>query len=293
MGEQSLPLGSFPSLPSPVVATGPPVVAEGSSVVAMLKDGEIPPLQSSVAAGPTPVLAAETNGEIRAPPSVVGSSWRDKFYNLPMEYWTIDGLSHLASGIGKPLCLDAQTAAMDRIGYAKICIEVPKDIVLPDSVSITRLSENGELICDSIVVSYPWKPKVGVRQWVATRRRFKSGWSEDLAICTDEGLTPPKGGLCPETNNVELRVGGPDEPTGRPTGVDALELLSSPINNGSGTSRVQVVSEGSGGCVEGRADVGETSSPLPSAEHPMAANDNDGRGSGWRGAFRKRPRILL
>ncbi|KAJ8771490.1 hypothetical protein K2173_026667 [Erythroxylum novogranatense] len=214
-----------------------------------------------------------------------------------MEYWTIDGLSHLASGLGKPLCLDAQTAAMDHIGSPKICIEVPKDTVLPDSVSITRLNENGELICDSIVVSYPWKPRVGVRQWVAIERRFQSGWSEDLAISTDEGLTPPKGSICPETSSVELRVGGTDVPTGRIASVDALEPLPSPLNSGSGTSQVQVDSEGSGGCDVGRAEFGEngldSSSPLPSAEHPVAAEDTDGRGVRLEGAFRKRLRLLL
>ncbi|KAJ8775224.1 hypothetical protein K2173_020228 [Erythroxylum novogranatense] len=46
-----------------------------------------------------------------------------QFHGLPMEYWTIEGLSHLSSGIGKPISMDSQTAKMDRIGYAKICIE--------------------------------------------------------------------------------------------------------------------------------------------------------------------------
>ncbi|KAJ8771083.1 hypothetical protein K2173_023408 [Erythroxylum novogranatense] len=103
-----------------------------------------------------------------------------QFHGLPLEYWTLEGLSHLASGIGKPICLDSQTAAMDRIGYAKICIEVPKAAVLPDKVCIRRLAADGELVCASIPVTYPWKPSADRTQWVPTGRRFSSGWSEDL-----------------------------------------------------------------------------------------------------------------
>ncbi|KAJ8765550.1 hypothetical protein K2173_014672 [Erythroxylum novogranatense] len=62
-----------------------------------------------------------------------------------MEYWTLEGLSHFARGIGKLICMDTPTAAMDRIGYAKICVEVAKDVELPDMLSILRLSETGEM----------------------------------------------------------------------------------------------------------------------------------------------------
>ncbi|KAJ8775216.1 hypothetical protein K2173_020220 [Erythroxylum novogranatense] len=133
-----------------------------------------------------------------------------QFHDLPMEYWTVDGLSHLASGIGKQLCMDSHTAAMDRIGYAKICIEVPKDFVLPDSLSIKRLDENGEILCDNIAVSYPWKPKAVGRKWVATGRVFKTGWFDDLDRVdrSQERQVQVQDSQCLVAENVDLRLGG-------------------------------------------------------------------------------------
>ena len=45
-------------------------------------------------------------------------------HNIPMEYWTPEGLSHIASIIGKPLHVDKLTAVGRRITYARVCIEV-------------------------------------------------------------------------------------------------------------------------------------------------------------------------
>ncbi|KAJ8768033.1 hypothetical protein K2173_020973 [Erythroxylum novogranatense] len=69
---------------------------------------------------------------------------------------------------------------MDRIGYAKICVEVAKAAELPDTLPILRLGETGELVSDRISLTYPWKPNMVAKQWVATGRVFPSGWQEDL-----------------------------------------------------------------------------------------------------------------
>ncbi|KAL2226400.1 UNVERIFIED_CONTAM: hypothetical protein Sindi_1998700 [Sesamum indicum] len=42
-----------------------------------------------------------------------------KLRHLPMEYWTIDGLSTVASGVGKPLYPDAITRACTRLDFAR------------------------------------------------------------------------------------------------------------------------------------------------------------------------------
>ncbi|KAJ8752778.1 hypothetical protein K2173_008513 [Erythroxylum novogranatense] len=86
-----------------------------------------------------------------------------QFRGLPMEYWTMEGLSHLTSSIGKPICLDSQTTKMERIGFAKICVEVSKDTALPDSLKIRRLDPVGELSYTTISVTYPWKPSATKR----------------------------------------------------------------------------------------------------------------------------------
>ena len=45
-------------------------------------------------------------------------------YNIPLEFWSPAGLSHIASSIGKPIHVDRAMASCRRISYARICIEI-------------------------------------------------------------------------------------------------------------------------------------------------------------------------
>lgn len=45
-------------------------------------------------------------------------------YGLPLEYWTSEGLSHVASAVGKPLHADSFTSYRRRIRFARVCVEV-------------------------------------------------------------------------------------------------------------------------------------------------------------------------
>ncbi|GAV92720.1 DUF4283 domain-containing protein, partial [Cephalotus follicularis] len=47
-----------------------------------------------------------------------------KLTNVPAELWTRPGLSYIASALGVPLCMDAATAAGNRLNFARICIEM-------------------------------------------------------------------------------------------------------------------------------------------------------------------------
>ena len=47
-----------------------------------------------------------------------------KFYNVPIELWTEEGLSHIASAVGKPLYANGAIEACSRILFARICVEV-------------------------------------------------------------------------------------------------------------------------------------------------------------------------
>ncbi|KAL0434073.1 UNVERIFIED_CONTAM: hypothetical protein Slati_2741600 [Sesamum latifolium] len=59
-----------------------------------------------------------------------------KLKHLPVEYWTEEGLSVVASGIGKPLYPDAITKACTRLDFARVCVmlnissKLPKHIVI-------------------------------------------------------------------------------------------------------------------------------------------------------------------
>ncbi|GAV92308.1 DUF4283 domain-containing protein [Cephalotus follicularis] len=47
-----------------------------------------------------------------------------KLMNIPMEYWTVRGLSHLASVLGTPLHMDPATASKQMISFTRICVEM-------------------------------------------------------------------------------------------------------------------------------------------------------------------------
>ncbi|KAL0285154.1 UNVERIFIED_CONTAM: hypothetical protein Sradi_7181600 [Sesamum radiatum] len=54
-----------------------------------------------------------------------------KLRHLPVELWTTEGLSTVASGIGKPLYPDAITRACTRLDFARVCIMLDISSKLP------------------------------------------------------------------------------------------------------------------------------------------------------------------
>ena len=74
-----------------------------------------------------------------------------QFFNVPLDYWTEQGISYIASAVGRPLYADAITEAGKRLSFAKICVEVEVDSILPSSFDL-RFS-NGESI--EILIKLP------------------------------------------------------------------------------------------------------------------------------------------
>lgn len=77
-----------------------------------------------------------------------------KFLHLPMEYWTPTCLSHVASGVGKPLYADKVTEEQKRLGFARVLVEIDVNSDCPKEIIICR--GNGANI--TIGVEYPWLP---------------------------------------------------------------------------------------------------------------------------------------
>ena len=48
-------------------------------------------------------------------------------HNIPIEFWSEEGLSHLSSVVGKPLYAEAATDTSLKIIFAKICVEIRAD----------------------------------------------------------------------------------------------------------------------------------------------------------------------
>ncbi|GJX00245.1 RNA-directed DNA polymerase, eukaryota, reverse transcriptase zinc-binding domain protein [Tanacetum coccineum] len=84
--------------------------------------------------------------------------------NLPLEAWSINGISALASRIGKPLIMDAMTASMckhgtGRIGYARVLIEVQAKKDFPEKIDVVYHNALKEMTGHkTIQVRYDWTP---------------------------------------------------------------------------------------------------------------------------------------
>lgn len=82
-----------------------------------------------------------------------------KMHDVPMQTFTDDGLSMIATKLGKPMMLDSYTSTMyveawGRPSFARAMIEISEDII---TVATPRL-EGGGFIIDQVRVEYEWKP---------------------------------------------------------------------------------------------------------------------------------------
>lgn len=64
-----------------------------------------------------------------------------KFSNIPLLYWTVNGLSYIASGTGRPISVDFTTAKLDPLPFARICVEVNAAFSFPSSVNVAVLKD--------------------------------------------------------------------------------------------------------------------------------------------------------
>jgi hypothetical protein len=78
-----------------------------------------------------------------------------KLMNLPLEFWSTACLSCVASGVGKPLYADRVTSEQQRLGFARVLVEIDTKSVCPKEIHIRRA--NGTII--TIGVEYPWLPQ--------------------------------------------------------------------------------------------------------------------------------------
>ncbi|KAL2235624.1 UNVERIFIED_CONTAM: hypothetical protein Sindi_1294600 [Sesamum indicum] len=82
-----------------------------------------------------------------------------KLRHLPVEFWTEEGLSTVASGVGKPLYPDAITKACTRLDFARVCVMVDVTSNLPKHILIMNPDEDkGESPC-KVDVEYEWLPQ--------------------------------------------------------------------------------------------------------------------------------------
>ncbi|KAL0310235.1 UNVERIFIED_CONTAM: hypothetical protein Scaly_2948000 [Sesamum calycinum] len=80
--------------------------------------------------------------------------------HLPVEYWSDEGLSVVASGIGQPLYSDAVTKQCSRLDYARVCVMLDYNSVLPKHlVIISPFLRKGKEVPCRVDIEYEWLPQ--------------------------------------------------------------------------------------------------------------------------------------
>ncbi|GAV67836.1 DUF4283 domain-containing protein, partial [Cephalotus follicularis] len=77
-----------------------------------------------------------------------------KLTRVPVQYWTKLGLSYIASVLGKPLHMDANTTKRHALSFARVCIDMEATSSFPDNI-ILELDDG---TTTTIGVEYPWRP---------------------------------------------------------------------------------------------------------------------------------------
>ncbi|KAL0283743.1 UNVERIFIED_CONTAM: hypothetical protein Sradi_7218800 [Sesamum radiatum] len=79
--------------------------------------------------------------------------------HLPMEYWTEEGLSAVASGIGTPLYTDKITKNCLRLDFARVCVMLDYHSQLPKHlVVLSPILAAGKEVPIKVDVEYEWLP---------------------------------------------------------------------------------------------------------------------------------------
>lgn len=76
--------------------------------------------------------------------------------NLPLDFWTEEGISRIASVLGTPIRLDKFTEGIIKIAFARVLIEIDSNFTFP--IKIPILNDKDEIIWQA--VNYEWKPSI-------------------------------------------------------------------------------------------------------------------------------------
>lgn len=84
-----------------------------------------------------------------------------KLSQIPLSYWSDEGISYIASALGKPLFTDEMTTNNDFLNFARVCIEVSATSSFPSSIKVVVMhSEKSEKTFVPVDVEYQSRPPV-------------------------------------------------------------------------------------------------------------------------------------
>lgn len=59
-----------------------------------------------------------------------------KLLKIPLNFWSSDSLSRIASFLGVAICVDGWTTRQQRMSFARVLVEMDVTVLLPDHVCI-------------------------------------------------------------------------------------------------------------------------------------------------------------
>jgi len=85
-----------------------------------------------------------------------------KIHNIPLEGWSLKGISIMASHIGRPLYADPMTEDRSRLGYARVCVDVNASSKFPKYIDIDQGYDEstGERRLSRLPIEYQWIPSI-------------------------------------------------------------------------------------------------------------------------------------
>ncbi|GAV92612.1 DUF4283 domain-containing protein/zf-CCHC_4 domain-containing protein [Cephalotus follicularis] len=78
-----------------------------------------------------------------------------KLSNVPVHLWSNEGLSYIASVLGRPLYMDAPTTKRQTLTFARICVDMLATSSFPTAINLD-LDDGSSTVVE---VEYPWKPQ--------------------------------------------------------------------------------------------------------------------------------------
>ncbi|KAK1405698.1 hypothetical protein POM88_005303 [Heracleum sosnowskyi] len=138
-----------------------------------------------------------------------------KLEKIPDCYWTQEGLSNLASIVGRPLGADALTSRLEILPFVKVCVEYIVGNDLPSKIEAMNLNPvTEEMTVVEVVVSYPNKPRVcsgckALGHIVGACPITKRQWVQKPKVATDDKKGDDEHPVISETDKLDPDVSTP------------------------------------------------------------------------------------
>ena len=87
------------------------------------------------------------------------STWI-RLIDVPHSYWSVEGLGNIAKVVGKPICLDKQTALLNPMKFAGVMVQLKYGTTYPKAVWVPVINEeDGSIVKVKVGIEYSAVPQ--------------------------------------------------------------------------------------------------------------------------------------